>query len=76
MSYCLRVLHVGSDIFTYSFQFQSRFLCPFNFLMTICSFCLGFCLRFFVFWVEIQRYRGSGGGGGGGGGGGRKLVVL
>jgi hypothetical protein len=44
--------------------------------MTICSFCLGFCLRFFVFWVEIQRYRGSGGGGGGGGGGGRKLVVL
>ena len=47
--------------------------------MIICSFCKGFCLRFFVFWVKIQRYRGSGGGGraggggeGGGGGGGQR----
>jgi hypothetical protein len=38
--------------------------------MTICLFCYGFCLRFSMFWVEIQRYSGSGGGVGGGWGGG------
>jgi uncharacterized membrane protein YgcG len=31
---------------------------------------LRFLFTFFVFWVNIQRYRGSGGYGGGGGGGG------
>jgi hypothetical protein len=40
LSYCLRVLHVCSDILTLSFQFYSRFSCPFNFLMTICSLCI------------------------------------
>jgi hypothetical protein len=39
LSYCLRVFHVCSDILTLSFQFYSRFSCPFNFLMTICSLC-------------------------------------
>ena len=39
LSYCLRVFHVCSDIFTLSFQFYSRFSCPFTFLMTICSLC-------------------------------------
>jgi hypothetical protein len=35
--------------------------------MAICSLTILF--RFFVFWVEFQRYCGGGGGGGCGGGG-------